>query len=141
MNKQLWQRVAPMLAKEHRVVLATCGEDAPTASAAALLVQDERIYILLDEASEHLFNLQQQGKVVLVARQWHLHGHAAIEREAAAPSPWYAPSPWHVVVRIVPTCLHILSEAGTHYVETIDFAETDDVADTGDAPETDDAAA
>jgi hypothetical protein len=116
-NRLSWQRVASMLAAVNQAVLATCGSNGPTASAVSLLAQEECLYIFLADASEHLFNLQHRPEVVLVSRQWELHGKGEIDREGTVASPL----PWHVVVRVWPTCLHILSEHGTHNVETIDF--------------------
>jgi hypothetical protein len=117
MNRLSWQRVAPLLAEVNQAVLATCGDLGPTASVVSLLVQDERLYLCLADASEHLFNLLHHPEIVLVSRQWELHGNAVIEREGSVATPL----PWQIAVRVSPRCLHILSEQGTHNIETIDF--------------------
>jgi len=117
MNRLLWQKVAPILAGTPQAVLATCGERGPFASTVSLHLQGEHLYLCLANASEHLFNLQSQPQVVLLSPQWELHGRGEIEAESG----FISPIPWQVTIRLRPTCLHILSAQGTHYVETIDL--------------------
>ena len=84
------------------------------------------LYLLLPRTSDHLFNLEQDGRVALHTDQWELTGKGrALSLEEKRPEIALLPkigTSWYVPVKIVPRQIQILRPVGWGPAETIDLA-------------------
>jgi hypothetical protein len=117
MNKHLQHRVEEHLTQYNLAILATCGAAGPQISSVTFHVQNLRLYLLLSDGSDHLFNLETQPELVMLAPTWKLNGRGTVVQD----STMVAGQPWQVVVQVEPVQLHILSKDGHSSAETIDF--------------------
>ena len=120
MNKHLWQRVESLLRKNNQAVLATCGETEPQASVVHYQIHDFHLYLFVAHTSDHLFNLELNPGLVLLAPQWELHGCGYVVQSAATAPP----QAWQVIIRVQPLRIHILNADGSGYAETIDLEDS-----------------
>ena len=119
MDKHLWQRIEPLLARYDRAVLATCGPAGPHASQVAYQVEAEALMVFVPHVSDHLFNLEANLDLVLLTAGWQLVGRGVILPDGRA----FAAQPWQNAVRVQPLRLHVLLADGVHYAETVDFED------------------
>jgi hypothetical protein len=67
------------------------------------------LYLLVPNTSDHLFNLETEPEVAVIAETWRLHGTADIVQDS--PDVFSAEQrQWHTLVRITPVRLHILPD-------------------------------
>lgn len=115
------QRLRAALKSAQRAVLATAGPAGIQASEVACQAVDLALYLLVPETSDHLFNLENDPRVTLLAPGWELKGEAqvvAAEDLALLREP---EAEWCVLVRVEPCQLQIRREGGWGNIETIDF--------------------
>ena len=120
MNKHLWQRVESLLRKSNQAVLATCGGTEPQASVVHYQTHDVLLYLFVAHTSDHLFNLELNPDLVLLAPQWELHGRGYVMRNGVTAPP----QAWQVIVQVQPLRIHILNADGSGYAETIDLEDS-----------------
>ncbi|MCC6804803.1 MAG: pyridoxamine 5'-phosphate oxidase family protein [Anaerolineae bacterium] len=119
MNKHLWQRVESLLARHEQATLATCAASEPEASIVTYRTHEDRLYVFVAHASNHLFNLETQPNLVLLTSEWELHGRGqVVEGKTIMP-----PQSWQAVVRVEPVRIHMLTADGTSYAEPIDVED------------------
>ncbi|MCC7207108.1 MAG: hypothetical protein IT323_07380 [Anaerolineae bacterium] len=87
---------------------------------------DTTLYLLVQRVSDHLFNLEQPGEIVLRAAGWEVRGQASILAEtpgalAHAPAGQRPRQPWEVWVEVRPVRMQRLGEDGLSTLETIDW--------------------
>lgn len=100
--------------------LSTVGPAGLCASNVALAVESNRLYVLIPNTSDHLFNLEQDTAVALTAETWELTGQAA--QIAADESPFTPQqTAWAVVFQITPQRMHLPPDDADHTHRTIDF--------------------
>jgi len=117
MNQHLQQRVADLLAQYDTVTLATCGPAGPQIGLVPYRVQQLDLYLFVPHGSDHLFNLESQPELAVLAPSWKLSGRGMTQNgKAIAPL-----HHWQTVIAVYPTRLHVLSEDGQSAIETIDF--------------------
>lgn len=119
------QRAIEALRLSHKVVLATSGPAGVQAGEFSCEAIGLNLYLLVPQTSNHLFNLEQDPNVTLLAAGWELKGKAQIIspdeavlelgllREAGAQ--------WCVLLRVDPFQLQIRRQDGWGYLETIDL--------------------
>lgn len=108
------------LAATGHCTLSTMGPAGLCASNVALAVESSRLYVLIPNTSDHLFNLEQESVVALTAETWELTGQAT---EIASGESPFTPqqSPWAVVFQIMPQRMHLPPDDEEHTYRTIDF--------------------
>lgn len=122
----IYSRVIGILAGWECVTLVTCGPAGPQISIVKCRAVDAALYLLVQRVSDHLFNLEQPGEVVLRAAGWEVRGQASILTEipdalAHAPAGQRPRQPWEVWVAVRPARMQRLSEDGLSTLETIDW--------------------
>ena len=84
------------------------------------------LYLLLPRTSDHLFNLEQDGRVTLLTAEWELHGKAhALTKDEPQPKLRRLSevlTGWDVVVRVNPSQIQFRRPDGWGATETIDLA-------------------
>jgi len=79
------------------------------------------IFVLVPSTSDHLFNLEQESKVVLTTERWQLRG---LGRMSGPAQPGISPQTIHapaIVVEVTPLQMHIEANGDGGHRETIDF--------------------
>lgn len=126
------QKIIQALSQDQSVLLSSCGPaDIQTSrlpcalwaskpgEAPAFLI----LYLLVPRASEHLLNLEHRPSVVVLGKDWELHGTAQIQCAGQVPDglPLLAlpQATWGRLVVVRPTRLHL--HRGTP--ETIDLMD------------------
>lgn len=119
------QRAIEALKIPRTAVLATSGPAGVQASELPCEAIDLVLYLLVPQTSDHLFNLEHEPTVTLLAAGWELRGQAQVIspnapdleldllREPGAE--------WCVLVRVEPYQVQIRREAGWGNIETIDL--------------------
>src|SRR5512142_1802215 len=72
------QQVAEALGKARIAILATSGPAGVQASEVLCEAQDLALYLLVPRTSDHLFNLEHNPNVTLLATGWELKGEARV---------------------------------------------------------------
>jgi len=119
------QHAIEALKLPHRVVLVTSGPAGVQAGEFACEAIGLNLYLLVPRTSDHLFNLEHESSVTLLAAGWDLKGEARIICDDPAhlqldllgePG-----AEWCELVRIIPYQIQIRREQGWGYLETIDL--------------------
>jgi hypothetical protein len=122
MLSHLRHRVGETLASANKAMLSTFGPADIQAAEVTCMAHGMRLYVLLPQTSDLLFNIESHASVVVSTPTWQLHGCAQLLNAAAWPPVPGLPPPteagWQVLAEIRPTRLHI--HAGPHGPETID---------------------
>jgi hypothetical protein len=120
------QRAMEVLKDTRNVVLATSGPAGVQASEFHCEAVGLDLYILVPHTSDHLFNLEHETTVTLLAAGWELKGKAQIVAPGTADLELDLSrepgASWCVLVRIAPCQVQILREGGWGNIETIDLA-------------------
>jgi hypothetical protein len=120
------QRALEVLKDTRNVVLATSGPAGVQASEFPCEAVSLDLYLLVPQTSDHLFNLEYETTVTLLAAGWELKGKAQIVASGTADlelNLTQAPgAAWCALVRITPCQVQILREGGWGNIETIDLA-------------------
>lgn len=120
------QRAAEILKNTPSAVLATSGPAGVQASALPIEAAAGDVYLLVPRTSDHLFNLEHNPNVTLLADGWELNGAA----QTISPDQPGVPSGllqtpeagWCALVRVAPQQIHILRVGGWGHLETIDLS-------------------
>ena len=119
------QRAMEILKISRTAVLATSGPAGVQAGEFPCEACGLDVYLLVPRTSDHLFNLEFESGVALLAGGWELRGEARlVPPDAAARELRLARMPgaeWCVLVRVIPRLLQVRREAGWGSVETIDL--------------------
>jgi hypothetical protein len=119
------QRAIEVLRIPRRAVLVTSGPAGLQASQHPYEACGLDVYLLVPQASDHLFNLEQESSVTVLTEVWELKGQAqivppgalnidlALLREEGAN--------WCAMVRVKPAQLQTRRQKGWGYQETIDL--------------------
>lgn len=118
MNKHFWQRVTLLLEQYRTATLSTCSHADPQVSVVPYQVIASQVALFVPQSSDHLFHIEHHPNLVLLTNTWKLHGQG---REVNTRQSITAPHDWQCVVLVRPTRLHILTEDGLGYAETIDL--------------------
>ena len=81
MLDKLYDRAINIIAATPTCILSTTGPAGLQASPVSCVVRDgseRRVFLLIPTTSDHLFNLEQESKVVLTTECWQLRGLAKI---------------------------------------------------------------
>lgn len=118
MNTHLWEWVTSLFDQYDHVTLSTCSHADPQVSVVPYRFSDKQLTLFVAHTSDHLFHLEHHPNIVLLTPTWKLHGkgHAIQGEDSLTP-----PYDWQIAVRVQPIRLHILTEDGTGYAETIDI--------------------
>ena len=107
------------------MVLATSGPAGVQASEFPCEALGLDLYILVPQTSDHLFNLEHETTVTLLAAGWELKGEAQIVDPGTVDlelNLMQAPgAAWCALVRITPCQVQIRREGGWGNIETIDL--------------------
>ncbi len=113
----------------HTAVLATTGPAGVRAGEFPCEAVELALYLLVPRTSDHLFNLEQDGRVALLTAGWELRGKArALSPEQRPPGLGLlraAGAEWHVLVLVEPMQLQIRQPDGWGAAETIDLSHAD----------------
>lgn len=117
------KRAAEALKIPHRIVLATSGPAGLLASEFPCEAVGSHLYLLVSKTSDHLFNLEHNPQVSLVATGWELKGKAQILSEVGLELELLKSSnvEWCRLVQIVPEQIQFQREEGWGNLETIDL--------------------
>jgi hypothetical protein len=118
-------RAIEVLKAARIAVLATSGPAGVQASEVTCEAAGLYLYILVPQTSDHLFNLEHETTVTLLAAGWELKGEAQMVAPGTANleldllhDPGAA---WCVLVQVTPYQLQIRREGGWGNIETIDL--------------------
>ncbi len=123
MLEHLRQRVIKTLAGVQAVTLTSSGAAGLQASHLPCQAVETELFVLVPRASDHLFNLETQPEVMVIAEAWNLKGRARL----AAATDWprelrqHAQAAWSTALLIHPTRLNLLSQETGSPTETIDL--------------------
>lgn len=127
------QRALEALQIPRSVVLVTSGPAGIQTGQFPCEAIDLALYLLAPKTSDHLFNLEHDSTVTLLAAGWELKGQAQIIPPGVShPNLHLLRKPgaeWCMLVRIDPCRLQIRRQAGWGNIETIDLH-----SDCGDDP-------
>ena len=119
------QRAREALGISRIAVLVTCGPAGVQASEFPCEALGLDLYILVPQTSDHLFNLEQESTVTLLAARCEIKGTAQIISRGTLDlkldllrEPGAA---WCALVRVKPSQVQIRSECGWGNLETIDL--------------------
>ncbi len=124
------QRVMEALKIPRKAVLATSGPAGVQAGEFPCKADGLCLYLLVPETSDHLFNLEENPAVTVLAREWELKGEAQVIPSGASgldlellqePGPFSDWLDWSVLVRVEPSRLQIRRQAGWGTIETFDL--------------------
>jgi hypothetical protein len=119
------QRAIEALRQARKVVLVTSGPAGVQAGEFPCQARELALYILVPQASDHLFNLEKDSRATLLTSGWELRGEAQI----ISPDPLnleldllrQLEAEWCELVRIIPHQIHIRRDQGWGYQETLDL--------------------
>jgi hypothetical protein len=127
MIAHLRERVAQALSSVERVTFATCGPAGPQVSAVVCRSLGTTLYLLVQRASDHLFNLELVDEVMILTPKWELRGRArplthpptaiAVAQNASE----LADHSWEVWIEVISVRLQFLTDDGQSTLETIDL--------------------
>ncbi len=119
------ERACEVLKIPRTAVLATDGPAGLQLSALPCQADGVVVYLLLPKTSDHIFNLEHNPAVTLLATAWELKGEARIvSRDKQDLDLLREPlAEWSVLVQVTPTRIQILGSQGWGNAETIDLAE------------------
>ncbi len=121
-------RIVEALKTPHRAVLATSGPAGVQASEVPCEGLGLTLYLLAPRTSDHLFNLELDGRVTLVAAEWELQGTARvvdpIPTDLALDLLAHPDAAWCALVRVDPDRLQVRRAGGWGHVETYDLTLT-----------------
>lgn len=119
------QRAREALKAPQTVVLATCGPTGVIASEFPCESVDLVLYLLLPQTSDHLFNLEQDDRIALLAQEWELRGKGrALSPEEKHPELGLIRDDgfeWHVLIKVEPIQIRFRRAEGWGATETIDL--------------------
>ena len=119
------ERAIKILKTSHSAVLATTGPAGVQASEFPCEAVGLDVYLLLPRTSDHLFNLEQDRRVALHTDHWELRGKCRVlSQEGELPHISLLPkkgAEWYVLVKIIPSQIHVLRSEGWGPAETIDL--------------------
>lgn len=119
------ERATEALRTAHSAVLATTGPAGVQASEFLCEAVELDLYLLVPQTSDHLFNLNLDGRVALLSDEWEVKGNArAVHPEEQHPELGLlrtGGAEWHVLVKVEPTQLQIRRQDGWGAAETIDL--------------------
>lgn len=118
------ERIINTMATWERVTLVTCGPAGPQMSMAMCQAVGMTLYVLVQRASDHLYNLEQPREVVLRAAAWEARGIAQALPDMPAIQALMTrctPRPWEAWIEVHPARLQRLSDDGLSVLETIDL--------------------
>ena len=119
------QRAIQALSIPHTVVLATSGPAGVQASDFPCEAKELILYLLVPRTSDHLFNLEHNSSVTLLAAGWELKGEAQVSAASSSALDLdllrEPGAEWCVLVRIDPWRIQIKREGGWGNIETIDL--------------------
>ena len=128
MLDKLRQQAMEILAENESCILSTTGPAQLQASVVHLAVYDNRLYLLIQATSDHLFNLEHEPAVVLTTQHWQLRGTAVpVKPIYTAPTSETAglfdPAQTHTgsIIEVIPQQMHIEAGKRQPYRQTIDF--------------------
>jgi hypothetical protein len=120
------QRALEALGTPRIAVLVTNGPAGVQAGEFPCVALGLRLYLLVPQTSDHLFNLEHETMVTLLAAGWQLKGEAQIVAPGIADlelNLLHEPgAAWCVLVRVTPCQVQIRREGGWGNIETIDLA-------------------
>ena len=119
------QRAMEVMKDTQNVVLATSGPAGVQASEYPCEAVGLDLYILVPQTSDHLFNLEHETTVTLLADGWELKGQAQIVDPGLVDLELnltqIPDAAWCVLVRITPCKVQMRREGGWGHIETIDL--------------------
>lgn len=128
----LYRRAAETVALPRTALLATYGPADIQAAELLCVARGLRLYLLLPQTSDLLFNIENRPAVVINTSAWQVQGRAhVLDRSAWPPGQEMAPleqAQWeqgqgerqpHCLIEVRPTRLHIFD--GPNGPETLDF--------------------
>lgn len=117
-----------LIAGTPQCTLSTTGPAGVQASIVVCIVYDQCVYLLVPSTADHLFNLEQDGEMVLTTQLWHLRGIAlalggpdGLRGTAPRTLSLHAQAQGYVLVEVFPLRMHIEATRQRPYPETIDF--------------------
>jgi hypothetical protein len=120
-------RTMEVLKAVRTAVLATSGPAGLQASEFTCQAVGLYLYILVPQTSDHLFNLEHETTVTLLAAGWELKGQAQIVDPGTVDLELnltqVPDAAWCALVRITPCQVHIRREGGWGNIETIDLKD------------------
>lgn len=109
------------------VVLATSGPAGVQANEFTCEAHGLLLYLLLPQTSDHLYNLEHDSQVTLLAHGWQVKGNAQVITAQEAPDSLRllqnAGARWSTLLRIEVCVLQITGVKGWGNIETIDLTE------------------
>jgi hypothetical protein len=119
------QRAIEALGSSRIAVLVTSGPAGVQAGEFPCETLDLALFILVPQTSDHLFNLEHESTVTVLAAGCELKGQAHIISSGASDLKldlWQEPgAEWCVLVRVDPSQVQIRNERGWGSLETIDL--------------------
>ncbi len=124
------QRAGEMLRSAHSAVLATNGPAGVQISEVECQADGVTLYLLVPETSDHVFNLEHNSAVSLLAADWQVKGQAELRsgETLSKQDPSLeldllqgVSARWSVLVRVVPTRVELRRHDGWGNVETFDL--------------------
>jgi hypothetical protein len=117
------QRAAEVLKIPRTAILATSGPAGVQASELRFQAHELKIYLLVPQTFDHLFNLEYDSSVTLLTTAWELKGKACIlspdESDLQLTLLQEQEAEWCALVRVDPIQLHVLREGGGGRMETL----------------------
>ncbi len=117
------ERAREVLKIPRTAVLATEGPAGLQLSELPCEAEGLEIYLLLPQTSDHVFNLEHNPAVTLLANAWEMQGQARIvvEEELDLGLLRRPEARWSALVQITPARIQILGDRGWGNPETIDL--------------------
>jgi hypothetical protein len=119
------QQVIEALRIPRRAVFVTSGPAGVQASELPCEAIGLCLYLLVPGTSDHLFNLEQDRRVTLLAAGWELRGEAKVipssESDLELGLLQESGAEWCALLRVIPYQVHIRMKGGWGNLETIDF--------------------
>lgn len=114
-----------LLASAKKCVLATTGPAGLLATECRCEARGLILYLLLQQTSDHLFNLEHNPHIAMVTEAWELNGTArVVSPEDTIPGLELTREPgseWGTLLLVQPTQLHVRRQEGWGSTETIDL--------------------
>ncbi len=119
------ERAREVLKIPRTAVLATEGPAGLQLSELPCEAEGLEVYLLLPQTSDHVFNLEHNPVVTLLASAWEMQGQATIVggEELELGLLCRPEARWSVLVQITPSRIQILGDRGWGNPETIDLPD------------------